>query len=189
MKCIKCGEKNICKANYCKKCGYHFSEQEQKAAKGKTLVGKIEKLEKLKKIKSIVTLKIITENKYFKIAVLLLIIATGIFFHVHYGNELRILESNHYQVQYNTELKEYYLLTDKDETTLELYKPNYVTDIMIIHYDQNHSKIEEIPYSEKSAVVLKTNENEDYYIVKSNEKKKSEKNIKIYIFRKDNENE
>lgn len=45
MKCIKCSCNNIIDANYCKKCGYHFSKEEQLMAKSKTLVGKLEILE------------------------------------------------------------------------------------------------------------------------------------------------
>ena len=39
MKCIKCRTVNIHNANYCKKCAYQFSENEQKAAEKWTFVG------------------------------------------------------------------------------------------------------------------------------------------------------
>lgn len=51
MQCIKCREKNINQANYCKNCGYHFSEAKQKAAKKWNLVWYLEAFGKLKSLK------------------------------------------------------------------------------------------------------------------------------------------
>lgn len=123
MKCSKCKDINIDKANYCKKYGYHFTENEQKKAHRKTLFGKLEMLEKAY---SVCSLKIITDSLIFKIGSLLLMTIIGIMLFTNMENKLRILDSDNYQVQYNTKLDEYYLILYEDETKLNLYKPDNI---------------------------------------------------------------
>lgn len=128
MKCIKCKGINIISANYCKFCGYHFSEKEQKEAKNKTIVGKLEMLEKAY---NVCTLKVITDHIVFKIISLLVVIILGIFFLVNNGAKVKILESDNYKMQYNTKEDEYYLLANEEQTTLDLYVPNRVQNIVV----------------------------------------------------------
>lgn len=179
MKCIKCQTENINNANYCQKCKYHFSEEEQKIAKRKTIPGKLEQLEKLY---DTCTLKIITDHIIFKIISLLIVISFAITFSLNYGNSLKILESDLYQIQYNTKTKEYYLLIKKAETILSLYIPNQINKLTIKHIDQNNQQIKEIEYHENKKIVLSANEENDYYIVESQYKKGEKTTMKINIY-------
>lgn len=180
MKCCKCKVNNITKANHCKKCGYKFSEEEQKKAKGKTFVGKLEKIEK---VYEVCTLKIITDHIAYKIISFLIVLGMGIYFLVTYGLNVRFLNSKNYDIKYNNKLKEYYIITNKNKVSLDLYIPNRTKNIAVIHYDEKDNFIEETSYKPSSKIILQTKE-DDYYIVEplySNDIKDS---FKLYVLKK-----
>ena len=179
MKCIKCKTVNINKANYCKKCAYHFSEAEQKAARSKTLIGKIEKIEKLK---SICDLSIITGHILFKIGSILLVLVIGIYFWITNGINLKILNSDNYEIQYNTVEQEYYLMTKENKIPLDLYVPNRTKDIVIIHYDENNNVIESKKYDKDEDIILETKQKE-YYILTSNYLHNKKEAFKFYVLK------
>lgn len=180
MKCIKCKSINISSANYCKSCGYKFSEEEKEKAKNKSIIGIIEKIEKAY---NVCTLKVITDSIVFKSFTLLIVIVLGIFSLVNNGSKVKILESKDYRIQYNTKENEYYLLTSKDKTTLDLYVPNKVQDISIKNLDTNNNELSSISYKDNENVVLNTNGIDDYYILESYYEKGREEKVKIYIYR------
>ncbi len=179
MNCSKCKKKNINSANYCKYCGYHFSKEEQEEAKKGTFVWYLEKFDK---IKDIITLNIITNNIFFKIGTVLLVLGIGIWNLISYGTNLKILESSQYQVQYNTKLNEYYLLTNKDETKLNLYAPQSSQEIVIEHLDKENNLLEKNVYNNTDNIVLNSNTSDEYYIIKSKDNKNMNK-LKMYIYR------
>jgi len=179
MKCIKCKTVNINKANYCKNCAYHFSEADQKAARSKTLIGKIEKLEKLK---SICDLSIITGHILFKIGSILLVLVIGIYFWITNGIDLKILNSDNYEIMYNTVDKEYYLMTDSNKIPLDLYVPNRTKDIVITHYDENNNVIESKKYDKDEDIILETKQKE-YYILTSNYLHNKKESFKFYVLK------
>ena len=180
MKCVKCKTKNIIKASFCKKCGYKFSDLEKKTARKKTLIGKIEFLEKLYNKFS---LKFITDHILFKILTLLIVLIIGIYFWVKNGLDLKLLNSDYYEVQYNINLNEYYLITEKNETPLNLYIPNRIEDINIIHYDKANNVIEQIEYNKKEDIILEAY-SEDYYVLEALYKNDKKQKIKIFVLQK-----
>ena len=177
MKCIKCRTKNITKANYCKSCVYKFSKAEQKAARKKTIIGKIEWLEKAY---STCTLKVITGHIIFKICSLLIILGIGISFWIKNGLDLKLLDSENYEIQYNVNEKEYYLMTNNDKVLLNLYIPNRTEEIVISHYDEKNIKIDEKTYKPTEEIILETKEKE-YYILNINYLHNKKHSFKFYV--------
>ncbi len=177
MRCVKCGIKNITKADYCKRCGYKFSEEEQKKARRKTVIGKIELIES---IYNTCTLKVITDHIIFKICSLLIILAIGICFWVNNGLNLKLLDGDNYDISYNTTENEYYLLTKDTKVFLNLYVPNRTEEIKIIHYGVDNNKMEEKKYKPMEKIVLETKVRE-YYILKANFLGNKNETFKFYV--------
>ncbi len=179
MKCIKCRTKNITKAKYCKKCAYEFSKEEQKAARKKTLIGKIEWLEKAYEV---CTLKVITDHIIFKVISILIIMGVGMYIWINHGIDLRLLNSKDYSIQYNINEEEYYLMTDNDKVLLNLYIPNRTEEITIVHYDEEDNIIEEKKYKPKEEIILETKEKE-YYVLNVEYLYDNEDSFKFYVLK------
>lgn len=184
MKCSRCSTKNIIKATYCKKCGTKFTKKEQELAYSKTIFGKYDLY---KKWKDRFSLKFITDSIYFKIIIILVILAAGLYSWYINGLDLKILESDAYEIYYNDKSDEFYLLVnnDVDEVALNLYIPNRIEDIEINHYDMNGDFIKEIEYVKNKEIILETY-NSDYYLITSNFSNKEEKSLKVFLYNKEN---
>ena len=180
MKCGKCKNKNITKANYCKKCGYKFSEEEQKEAKGKTFVGKLEKLELAY---NVCTLKVITEHKLYKIGSFLIVLGIGIYYLLAYGLNVRFLNSKNYEISYNEKLMEYYIITNKNKVSLDLYIPNRTKKLIVKHFDVEGKIIEKESYKPMQEIVLETKEKE-YYVLESSYLGHKKDTFKLYVLNK-----
>lgn len=181
MKCIKCTEKNINSANYCKKCGYNFSDIERNAARRWSFVWFLEKIDK---IKEIFDLSFITDHIVFKIISILVILGIGILNFLDKGVNLKILESSNYKVQYNTEIDEYYLITNNNQINLNLYIPNRTNNLALKHLDKENNIILEKNYQKAEEITLYTNGNDDYYILEAEYKDKTEE-LKLYMYLED----
>ena len=183
MKCPKCNKKNITKASYCINCKYKFTEEEQEKAYKKTIFGRLESLEEWYYH---LTLATITDHIAFKILMVLIVLGLGLFYFFTRGIDTSILSSNSYEVYYNEKAKEYYLLTEDniDEINLELYIPNRLEELYIEKYDTNNKLLESSKYDEESDIKFKSYNN-DYYIIKSIYKNKTD-NMKFYIYKKSN---
>ncbi len=181
MKCHKCKYENIVKASYCQKCGEKFTDKEKEIAYNKTIYGKIDKL---KEIKDIVTLNIITGNIVFKIASLLIVLGIGLYFLLTVGINTKILKSNDYQIFYNKEIKEYYLLVDDnyDKVNVAMYLPNRIKDLTIYHYNLDDTLLEQENVKKEDKISLDTYK-EDYYIIESKYRKKTDQ-MKIFVYHK-----
>lgn len=183
MKCIKCEEKNINSANYCKKCGNKFLEEEQKNAKKWTLVWFLEGIDK---IKSLWKFSFITDHILFKIGSVLVVLFIGIISVITNGNKLKIEENSNYQIKYNTKLSEYYLIVDKDETELNLYIPHKVQNLTVYHSDKSNELIEKKEYDKEDKIILETNTiEEDFYIVEANYDETKKESLKVYIYKEE----
>lgn len=178
MKCIKCTEENINKANYCKKCAYKFSKKEQEIARSHTLVGKLELLETAY---NVCKFKIITDHILFKIFSILFVLGVGIYIWINNGIDLKLLNSEEYEVQYNIKEEEYYLISEKDKVPLNLYVPNRVENIDIKHYSKDKELIEKLEYDKDDDIILEAH-SEDYYILKVNYLHNKSTKLKIYVF-------
>lgn len=177
MKCIKCTEKNINKANYCKKCAYKFSKKEQEIARKHTIIGKLDLLEKAYKT---CNLQIITDHILFKIFSLLIVLALGINIWINYGLSLKLLNSDEYQIQYNTKLDEYYLISEKHKVPLNLYVPNRVKNIVVRHYSGGQI-INRKTYKKEQEIILNAT-SDDYYTLQINYLYGDKDNYKIYVY-------
>ncbi len=180
MKCSKCGHHNITKANYCQKCGASFQEAERKKAYQKTIFYQLEQLEKWYKR---LTLQTITGSTAFHVIVLILVLGFGIYQLVTMGNDLKILNSKQYEVFYYQQEKEYYLLVadDLEEVSLNLYVPNRVKNMEIIHYAGDGEEIDRSQYNKAKDFVLKTNQ-EDYYLLVPQYQREEKQTIKLTIY-------
>ena len=118
--CPSCKSGNLLEAKYCFCCGRQFTDKEQEAAYNMTIYGKIEKAEK---IQSILDGSIITGSTWFRVIVVAVIAVVGLWGLYKNGSNFRVAESDRYEVQYNTEEKEYYLLTEYDSINVALYVP------------------------------------------------------------------
>lgn len=179
MKCSKCKCENIISANYCRKCGEKFSDEEKKIARRKTWVGKLELLEEAR---AWCTLEKITGHIVFKIVSLLAVILFGVYLWTSNSNHVKILESKHYKVQYNTKEKEYYLLVDEDKTNLSLYVPNTVSNLVVSEFDEDNVEVDSTKYVNGEEVVLTINNSDEYYLLVAKNGEKDEK-MKIHVYR------
>ena len=162
MKCHKCKNENVLKANYCQNCGEKFTEKEKEEAYRKTIFGKIDSI---KKIKDMATLNAITSNIVFKIVSLLVVLGIGLYFLFTIGINTKILNSKYYQIFFNKESNEYYLIVDdnKDSIELNLYRPNRTKEMTIYTYDLNDKEKTKTTISKDDKVTLNTYQ-DDYYI-------------------------
>ena len=181
MKCSKCGFENIVRASYCNKCGEKFKEEERKKAYKKTIFGKIETFENLK---AIITLEKITGHIAFKIISLLIVLGIGLYFLFTMGIDTRLLESKNYEIFYNKNYNEYYLLVDDTISLVDvsLYRPNRVQQMTVNHYDINGNLLEEKVIEKNQNVSLTTFE-DDYYIIKSKYSSNKEQSLKVLVYK------
>lgn len=183
MKCIKCTTKNINSANYCRKCGNKFLEEEQKAAKKWTLVWFLEWVDK---IKSLWKFNFITDHILFKIGSVLLVLGIGIYTVIVHGNKLKIEENPNYRIQYNTKLLEYYLIVNTNQTELNLYIPHETQNLTVYHSDKNNELIEKKNYREDEKIILETNSTEeDFYLIEAEYDEKTKESLKVYIYKEE----
>ena len=164
MKCKNCKTENILKADYCKGCGHQFTEKEKKKAYSRTVFGLIDNILNLK---SYITFDFITGNKWFKAASLLVLVLYSILVLKINGNQMRILDSRDYDVEYNKTTKEYYLVTDENQISLELYIPEKTDKITLVTVDKEDNMVNKAEYNTDQQLTLSYNKNY-HYIVQNN---------------------
>ena len=184
MKCQKCVKENLKKANYCRYCGQKFTSKEKKKARYSGFDGFLRKCEKWYKT---CTLKIITDNIWFKVISILCLFFIGCHFYFSVGNEIQILNHEEYQIQYNENRNEYYLFYDLEayvnnngELFLSMFIPNKINKLSIAHYDSNDSLIEKKVIDKNESIVLNVNNDDTYYIIGDSSNNKEE--IKLYVY-------
>jgi len=180
LKCIKCTTDNIISAHYCKNCGYHFSEGEQKAAKKWTLVWFLEWIDT---IKGIPKLSFITGSKIYKIGSIVLLLLVGLYFFMIKGIHLKLEKSDFYQIDYNGELSEYYLYTEQDQIELNLYVPDRAKDVSIQYMNKENQILDTITWDEKQSIVLSNHGNGDYYLLEAKYDHNNKDQMKLYVFK------
>lgn len=183
MKCPKCNKKNIVKANYCIECNYNFTEEEQEKAYKKTFIGKIDRIQTWYEH---LTLATITDHILFKIFLLVLVLLTGLWYYHTRGINTTILESKNYEVYYNKSSDEYYLLIDNEskEVKLNIYRPNRVKTLELIHYDENDKELDKIELDENSDGIDLKSYNHDYYVLSTIYNNKKEEKMKLFVYPK-----
>lgn len=184
MKCSNCNYKNRVKATYCMECGYKFSKKEQESAYNKTLIGKYKQY---KKWYNRFSLKLIFDSIPFKIVSILLILTIGLYYMYTNGINIKILNSDNYELVFNDRLQEYYLITNDElsEIPINLYIPNRTKEITINHYDLEDNRIDKFKYDKKNDLILETFNN-DYYSINVEYSNGSSEILKLYIFNESN---
>lgn len=132
MVCKYCGNPNQTKANYCRFCGKPFTDRDRQEAYDKTIFGMLDKLED---IKSWLDLSKITGNRIFRAAVLMVLLALVLVNIGRNGSHLAIQKSEDYTVAYNQEADEYYVLTEKEEISLNTYLPKTADTITVCAFE------------------------------------------------------
>lgn len=155
MICAKCGKDNLIKADYCCHCGHAFTAEEKKKAYDQTIYGKLDRLDEAK---GWITLGKITGNFFFRLLVLAGIAWIGFFSHSNQGSEMKLLESDEYVIDFNTQRKEYYLYTDLDQIHLKLYLPGKPEGIRVSELDEagNEIRTEEFDTDTEPVLVKET---------------------------------
>ena len=162
LKCPDCGYGNLLEASYCYSCGREFTEKEQQDAYNLTIYGKIEKAEM---IKSIADGSIITGSIWFRVIVIAVIAAVGLWGLYKNGSNFRIAESDRYEVQYNTEEKEYYLFTDYDSINVALYVPRDTEELELTAVNTFTDEVlEQKTYSVEEGIALYPDSNVKYVV-------------------------
>ncbi len=179
MKCSKCNTENTYKTDYCVNCGKKFTKEEQEAAYFKTFWGKVEKVEDRYKT---LTLKKFFSSRPVQIAVILVILALGIFNLVRNGAYLRVEKSSNYTVEYNQKLNTSYLNTALDAVDVSFYLPHAAEDIVIKRLDAEGHVTEEMTIKPEDAVKLEASF-KDYYQVVANYTKSGTERQYIYLFK------
>ncbi len=170
MKCVSCGSENQIKADYCKFCGEKFSEDTKKAAYGKTVYGRIDRFLEMK---SWITLGKITGNPIVRILIILLL-AVLVFVNIRAnGSSLTIKDKADYDLAYNPELAEYYVMTDLSEVDLSVYVPKKTADILLNVYN-GETLLNTSEIVEKNRVTVTKNAGWRYSIVADYENGSSE---------------
>lgn len=183
MQCHRCYKENINKANYCRYCGTKFSEEEKEKASYYGIVGILRRIEKWYKA---TTAYDITQELWFKLSSVIILLVSGIYWTISLGTGIHLLESSLYHVFYQQEQDEYYVFVngpkeDILEVPLQIYIPNTVDGLKITHYDEDNSVISEEEHGTKSELSLPVNiSGNTYYII--SDISNNEKPLKIRIY-------
>ena len=186
MKCESCKKKNMRKANYCKKCGRKFTEEEKENAKK---VGIDVILDAYTTVKDFITLEMFTNIKIVKVFFVLLVLAVGIYMVCTRGWNLRVVQGEDYIVKYNQEKDTYYVLFDYqfqeepplEEVDVSVYVPNRIETLDLEYYDESNNLLETEEHAKEDRYTLTVNLKENNYYILSNHDKKEEK-VKIYVY-------
>lgn len=181
LKCIKCKTDNIRAANFCSNCGNKFIEKEKEVVKKWGIVWILEKIDQLK---SAWNFGFITDHIAFKIGSIILVLGIGVYFWLTNGINLKLQESKEYNIQYNKKASEYYLLTEKEQTELNVYVPNRTKKLSIKHIGQDGVELDKKVYQQNDKIILNNNGENDYYLIEAEYGKNNQDKIKLYIFRK-----
>ena len=179
MICKNCNSKNLYKAHYCQNCGYAFTDEDREEAYSKTVYGLFNKLEDLY---NTLTLDKITGSIVFKILSIVCVLVIGLFGVITNGNEMKILESEQYEVQYNTKTEEYYLLSELDEIGVSLYLPKEAEVLRVVELDSDNQQVNEDVYTMEDSIVLEQTSNK-YEVVAEYSNATNEK-VVIRVFGK-----
>lgn len=176
MICKKCHKENILDAKYCIKCGNEFSKKERNKARRFTIVGLLETMDSIENIKSI---SIITKNKIFRIVVLLIVLSIGIINIISNGYNMKLNKNDNYSIMHYKDM--YYIIVDKEKTTVDLYIPNRIEYLQVELVDGKTST-ESKKIEKNEQIELSSNDEKSYYIINgiSNNSKDSIKVKMIY---------
>ena len=105
---------------------------------------------------------------------------------------IKILNSERYQVTFNDKNKEYYIFLNNDEDALyemvDLYIPNRTNYISLVLYDENSNVLDQKEYKHGEDVILKANtSSNNFYIISDKDDKKDALKVFVYYGVENNE--
>ena len=177
MKCSKCGNENLIQSRFCSSCGSEIPEETRQAAYDKTFWGK---LDKLKEAKDWLTFDKITGNKFFRAALLALIVIIGILSGGNKGNRMYIIESDEYDVRYNSAMNEYYVFTEENEVDLQLYLPGRPDGVTVSSSTLEGEVLDEKSYELGEKITLPKSDSVIYHIEGIYEKSRQDIDLIVY---------
>lgn len=179
MKCIKCGTKNVHNANYCKKCAYEFSIEEQKAAEKWTFIGVIKRVEDLKEK---ITFGWLFDNLIFKIGSILVVLLIGLLFLFNNGSAFKLIENDNYSIKYNEKLDEYYLFSKNEKVDLSMYIPREIEGLKVKQYDSKDYILSDMSYETNDNIILYSNDNLGYYVLEAQYNDNNSDILKLFVY-------
>ena len=154
MICPVCHKDNPLNAKYCDGCKYEFNSEDRDKAYEKTVFGKIDKIiDSFKKLINTANLSIVINNRIFRIGLLVLLVAGGIFLNAS-KESYAIIPSEEYRVEYNQSLNEYYLYTEDDYINLKLYLSNDISEVVVKTFSYNDIAVSDVTYGVNARIVL-----------------------------------
>lgn len=100
------------------------------------------------------------------------------------GWNLKVLQSEKYDVHYNEKVDTYYILLknkEEKEVEAEFYVPNHIVSLDLTYYDENGNVIDTKENEQKDKYSLIVNSvSNNYYILKNHNDSKEK--IKIYVY-------
>ena len=178
MTCPNCSKDNILSANFCRYCGYAFSDEELEAAYNESFYGKFDKA---KRASDIVTGQIITDTLWFRILSIAVVLALGIWFRMSGVHGLRLESSDDYEIRYLEETDTYYLIAEEEEIPLQLLVPYGTKTLKVKELDEDDEKISSKTYDPEEGVTLSVSGQSHYRISTSNGKKTTGSLI-VYLY-------
>lgn len=151
MICKNCQCENNYNANYCKKCGQQFSDEQRKQAFDGTWAGQIEKFFE---IVSWAKLEKITGNKIVRIGVIVVLLLTGLSNMMNHGVHFTIEDGQNYEILSSPENDSFVLLCEESSVTLQLYVPSGVQAITVKKMDDAKTVLSEHEYDVSDEIVL-----------------------------------
>ena len=165
MKCSKCKKSfKATQSIYCSTCGHKFTEKEYESNKKYSVASIISRI--------INTIDFVQNgnlgNKFIvRLILLLLTLGSGIYLYYINGSKIKILKSNDYEIEYYKEKNEYYLYTNDDSVTLNLYIPGNKDKIYISWYDENNKEITGNEFFSTDTKIVPNTDKNNYYIISS----------------------
>lgn len=174
IRCQKCHMDNILDAKYCLKCGNKFTDEEIAKARRFTFVRVLELIDKINSIKD---LSFITQNKIFRICLILVVLLVGALNIYFNGNSLKLTKNDNYVIKHYKDT--YYVIINQDKTILDLYIPNKINYLEVELIDNNKQvNLNKINLDEK--VELSSNDEDSYYLI-SGITKQNKETIKVKL--------
>lgn len=157
MKCEKCGYELYYGAKFCSACGTEIPKDAYQDEYNRTVWGYADKFLNWY---DTLTLKKITGNVIFKTIVLLLVLAFGIFNAYSAYANIRLLESESYEIEHDKNQGIYYIVTPDEQVNILMYIPKNAEKVIVkgIANEEEASKTEFLPDDYAKGIIAKKNE-------------------------------
>lgn len=182
MRCSKCKKENLRKANYCQSCGKNFTDKEKEEAMKSTAIGTIKYYEEWINEHTIIKL---IKHPLTKVLSVLAILALGFYNIYTMGTELKIMNGENYEVTYNEDTDEYYIVTKEapvdGKVYLSMYIPNRVENMTVDYFSPDGILLESETKTNHEGILLNVNTlANNFYTIKDDQKKS--KTLKVFIY-------